>query len=220
MQAPEWQLGTSHMKMQDNFSLAWTPTETFSSNCQDTDIFMVQACHAPQQPLQNHCSGQVRGWAMQWMAEEMLNGPHQTVDILAHARTANDDLLQKRVKKDICRIIHHAPSSTWVVKGLNWILKINQKETAPEDRCSKMRRRIPSTTARSSDSRRVKVSSSLTVWLVWSVAPDCPLAMMAVLCNDKLPRAANSQATSSTLKKKYAVVLHWLAVYTNIGFCL
>ena len=73
---------------------------------------MVQACHAPQQPLQNHCSGQVRGWAMQWMAEEMLNGPHQTVDILAHARTANDDLLQKRVKKDICRIIHHAPSST------------------------------------------------------------------------------------------------------------
>ena len=35
---------------------------------------------------------------MPWSAEEMLDGQHQTMGILAHARTAHNDLLQKKGK--------------------------------------------------------------------------------------------------------------------------
>ena len=33
------------------------PTGTSSGSCQETEISMVQACHAPGQPLQNHPAG-------------------------------------------------------------------------------------------------------------------------------------------------------------------
>ena len=44
---------------------------------------MVQACHTPQQPLQNHPSGHLRGWVTLWLAKDMLHGQHQRVDIPA-----------------------------------------------------------------------------------------------------------------------------------------
>ena len=34
--------------------------------------------------------------------EEMLDGQHQTVDISAHARTAQKGRLQKRLEDDLC----------------------------------------------------------------------------------------------------------------------
>ena len=40
-----------------------------------------------------------RGWVMPWLAEEMLDGQHQRVDIPALARTAYSGLLQKDWKK-------------------------------------------------------------------------------------------------------------------------
>ena len=59
-----------------------------------------------------------RGWAMPWLAEEMLDGQHQTVDISAHARTAHEGLLQKRLEKDLC-IIPCVSPMTVLVRGLN-----------------------------------------------------------------------------------------------------
>ena len=37
--------------------------------------------HTPQQPLLNHPSGHLGGWAMPWSAEEMLDGQHQRVGV-------------------------------------------------------------------------------------------------------------------------------------------
>ena len=48
--------------------------------------------HTPQQPPQNHLSGQLGGWAMPWLAEEMLEGYHQTAQIPALARAAHKGL--------------------------------------------------------------------------------------------------------------------------------
>ena len=41
-------------------------------------------------------SGHHEGWAVPWLAEGMLDGQHQSVDIPAHARTAHKGLLRKR----------------------------------------------------------------------------------------------------------------------------
>ena len=38
-------------------------TEISSGNCQETESCMFQACHTPRQPLQNHPSGHLGGWA-------------------------------------------------------------------------------------------------------------------------------------------------------------
>ena len=35
---------------------------------------MVRECHVPRQPLQNHPSGHLGGWATPWSAEEILDG--------------------------------------------------------------------------------------------------------------------------------------------------
>ena len=51
-------------------------TGTSSGNCQETETCMVRACHTPRQPLQNHHSGHLGGWATPWSAEEMLDGQH------------------------------------------------------------------------------------------------------------------------------------------------
>ena len=56
-------------------------------NCQKTETCMVWAGHTPQEPLKNHSSGHLGGWATPWSAEEMLDGQHQRVDIPASART-------------------------------------------------------------------------------------------------------------------------------------
>ena len=58
-------------------------TGTSSGNCQETEICVVSSCHMPRQPLQNHPSGHLGGWATPWSAEEMLNGQHQRVSIPA-----------------------------------------------------------------------------------------------------------------------------------------
>ena len=63
---------------------------------------MVLACHTPRQPLQNHPSGHLGGWAALWSAEEMFDGQHQTVDVPAHARTAHEGPPQKRLEEDLC----------------------------------------------------------------------------------------------------------------------
>ena len=95
-------------------------TGTSCGNSQETETCMIQACYMPQQPLQNHPSGHLGGWAMPWLAEEMLHGQHQKVDIPAQARTAHKGLLQKRLGEDLCRIVLHVPPMTQLVKELNW----------------------------------------------------------------------------------------------------
>ena len=82
--------------------------------------FLVQACHMPWQPLQNHPSGHLGGWAMLWSAEEILDGQHQRVAILAHARTAHKGLLQKRLEEDLHWTVPHAPPMAKSVNRLNW----------------------------------------------------------------------------------------------------
>ena len=82
---------------------------TSSSECQETETCIIQACYTPWQPLQNHLSGHLGRWAMPWLAEEMLDGQHRRVDIPAHARTAHKGLLQKRLEEDLCWIAPHVP---------------------------------------------------------------------------------------------------------------
>ena len=95
-------------------------TRTSSGNFQEAETCMVQACHTPQQPLQNHPSRHLGGWTMLWSAEEMLDGQHQRVDIPAHAGAAHKGLLQKRLEEELSWIVPHKPPTTQSVKGLNW----------------------------------------------------------------------------------------------------
>ena len=43
-----------------------------------------------------------RGWVMPWLAEEMLDGQHQRMDIPAHARSVHNGLLRKTLEEDLC----------------------------------------------------------------------------------------------------------------------
>ena len=63
---------------------------------------MARAYHMPQQPLQNHPSGHLGGWATPWSAEEALGRQQQRVGIPASFRTAHKGLLQRRLKEDLC----------------------------------------------------------------------------------------------------------------------
>ena len=56
----------------------------------------------PRQPLQNRPSGHLGEWVTPWLAEEMVRGQRQRVDIPAHARIAHKGLLQNRLEKDLC----------------------------------------------------------------------------------------------------------------------
>ena len=85
------------------------PIGTSSGNCEETETRMVRACHTPRQPVQNHPSGHLGGWAMPWSAEEMLDGQHQRVDNPAYAKTAHDGFLQKRLEEDLCWIVPRVP---------------------------------------------------------------------------------------------------------------
>ena len=56
---------------------------------------MVQACHTLQQPLQNHPSGHLGGWATPWSAEEMPDGQRQRVDIPCPCQNCSKGLCRK-----------------------------------------------------------------------------------------------------------------------------
>ena len=72
------------------------------TSCHETGSCMVQACHTPRQPLQNHPARHLGGWATPWSAEEMLDEQRHRVDIPAHARTAHKGLMQERLEEDLC----------------------------------------------------------------------------------------------------------------------
>ena len=79
-------------------------------------------CIAPwRQPLQNRPSEHLGAWATPWSAEEMLDGLQQRVDIPAHARSAYQGLLQKRLEEDLCWIVPHV----LIGQGteMNWLHK-------------------------------------------------------------------------------------------------
>ena len=65
---------------------------------------------------------------MSCSAGEMLAGQHQRVDICAHATTANNGLLHKRlqVQEDLYWIVPHVPLTTKLVKVL---IQTNKKLT-------------------------------------------------------------------------------------------
>ena len=54
-------------------------TETFSSNCQETESCTVRKCHTPRQPLQNHLSEHLGRWVTSWSAEVILDEQHQII---------------------------------------------------------------------------------------------------------------------------------------------
>ena len=65
---------------------------------------MVRTCHTPRQPLQNHPSGRLGGWATPWSAGEMLDGQHQRVEIPAPAeKTGRWSLLTAQSVKGLNR---------------------------------------------------------------------------------------------------------------------
>ena len=116
-------LGTKDQKLgAEQDPLPHGPTETSSGNCQKTETCMVWACHVPWQPAWNYPSGFCGGWAVLEQAEEMLDGQHQRVGIYAHARTAHDGLLHKRLEEDLCWIICHVLLNKPVSQGteVNW----------------------------------------------------------------------------------------------------
>ena len=104
----------------EQYELSFGFTGTSSGNCQETETCIIRACHTPRQPLQNHPSGHLGRWATLWSAEEMLHGQHQRVDIPAHARTAHNGFLQKRLEEDLYWIVPHVPPTTQSVRGLDW----------------------------------------------------------------------------------------------------
>ena len=67
--------------------------------CQETETGMVRACHTPRQPLQNHPSWHLGGWATPWSAVKMVDGRHQRLGIPANTRTAHNGLLKKGWKR-------------------------------------------------------------------------------------------------------------------------
>ena len=109
--AQDQQLGVK----QDQFPCGSTGTS--SGNCQETDTCMVWAFNTPQQSLQNHPSGHL-GWVMPWLAEEMLEGQHQRVDIPDHGRTAHKGVLQKSLEQDLCWIVPYVHRMTQSVNKL------------------------------------------------------------------------------------------------------
>ena len=100
--------------------LPYGSTGILSGNCQETKTCKELACDTPRQPLKNHPSGHLGGWATPWSAEEMPDGQHQRADISGHARTARKGLLQKKVWKRIsAESSLMSPTTTQSVKGPN-----------------------------------------------------------------------------------------------------
>ena len=63
---------------------------------------LLRACHAPGQPL---AQGTLERRTTPWSAEEILDGQRQRVGVHAHVRSAQDDLPQKRLEKDLCGVV-------------------------------------------------------------------------------------------------------------------
>ena len=72
------------------------------TKCWMDNIKELTSFPMPKQPLQNHPSGHLGGRATPWLAEEMLDGQHQRVDVPAHARTAHNNFLQKTLRENLC----------------------------------------------------------------------------------------------------------------------
>ena len=62
---------------------------------------MVWASHAPRQPLENHPAEHLGELATPWLAEEMLDGQRQRMEIPAHARIAHNGLRKNCLEKDL-----------------------------------------------------------------------------------------------------------------------
>ena len=84
-------------------------TGTSSGNCRETETCMLRACHTSRQPLQIIFQGTLKGGQLPWLAEEVLDGQYERVDIPAHARTAHNSLLQKSLEEDL---LLNRPSSS------------------------------------------------------------------------------------------------------------
>ena len=97
-----------------------------SGNCQKMETCMVRACHMPRQPLQNHPSGHLGGYATPWSAEEMLDGQYQRVDIPACTRAAHKGFLQKRMEDDHRWIVSHVTPTTQSVNPLIWVTRLTR----------------------------------------------------------------------------------------------
>ena len=70
-------------------------TETSSGNCPETETRMVRARHTPQ-PLQNHPSGNLGGWATPWSAEKIpANSPCQNSEGPPSENTGRECLLNR-----------------------------------------------------------------------------------------------------------------------------
>ena len=82
------------------------------------EICMVGECQVPLQPLQNHLSGHLGGWAKLWSADETLNGPHQRKTSLSMPVM----LLMASRRKDWKRIsVKSSLMSTWrLYQSGNW----------------------------------------------------------------------------------------------------
>ena len=76
------------------------PTGSFLGNCQEMETCMVRACHTMTTfPKSSFRAPLMVGDAVS--AEKMLYGQHQRVDISAHARTAHERRLQKRLEENL-----------------------------------------------------------------------------------------------------------------------
>ena len=92
---------TNHL-VRSKIILLVGPQEPLLATGNRRNLAWFGICQTPRQPLQNHPSGHLGGWATPWSVEEMLDGQHEKVDIPAHARTAHKGLLQKRLEEDLC----------------------------------------------------------------------------------------------------------------------
>ena len=111
LEARDKQLGVK----QDH--LPCRPTGTSSGNHRRTETWMVHACHV-QWLLQCYLPWHLGRWATPWLADEMLDGQHQRVDIPTHARNAHRGLLKKRLEEDFAESSAMSPWQPYWTR--NW----------------------------------------------------------------------------------------------------
>ena len=98
------------------------PQEPLLAPSQETEPCMVWACHTPRQPLENHPSGHLGGWATPWSAEVKLMDNIKKWTSLPNARNAYRGLLQKTLEEHFCWIVCHVSPNDPVGQGtnMNW----------------------------------------------------------------------------------------------------
>ena len=99
-----WGTSRSHQQTRRQSKGIWNRSQHRKELSHDQQHEQRQCrCLHERQPLQNHPSGHFWGRETSWLAEEMLDGQHQRVDIPAHARTAHiNDLQQKTLEENLC----------------------------------------------------------------------------------------------------------------------